>query len=338
MIKEIMAAYAKSLEKVWKHDRTKSVGASEIGQCARKINWLKNEVIADEDNSDQYGGMLRGTMMETYFWVPAMQKRFGKNLLFAGSKQKTLFNKELSATPDGLVINQSLDALKDLGVKDLMGDCFAVECKTIDPRVNITEEKSEHFHQVQVQLGLIREKTKYKPMYGVISYIDASFWHEVAEYPVKFEPEIYEQAKKRAAHVLSNVKHPAEGWIGGGKECEYCAFTKKCGIVRKSVPESEAAADPQFVAEITDLCTEYRAAKDTVDAAESMVRATAEKIKERLRDKGVRKIKGIVSWSPQKGRTSYDMVALREAATKKGIDVEEFSTVGEATDRLTVSI
>ena len=338
MIKEILKAYALSLEKIWKHDRTKSVGASEIGQCARKINWLKTGVEPEEDQSAEYGARLRGTIMENEFWVPAMQKRFGKSLLFAGSKQKTLFAGKLSATPDGLVVNQTLDVLKEYGVKDLHGDCFTLECKTIDPRVNITEEKSEHFHQMQAQLGLIREKTKYKPMYGVISYIDASFWHEVSEYVVKFDPEIYEQAKKRAAHTLSNVKHPAEGWIAGGKECEHCAFTKKCGIIRKSVPETEAAADPQLVAEITDLCTEYRAAKDAQDAAESMVRAKAEQIKERLKEKGVRKIKGVVSWSPQKGRTSYDMVALREAATKKGIDVEEFSTVSEATDRLTVSI
>jgi hypothetical protein len=276
--------------------------------------------------------------MENYFWVPAMEKRFGKNLLMAGKNQKTLISGALSATPDGLVTGQKLDALKHLGIKDLLSDCFVIECKTIDPRVSLTEEKSQHSHQVQVQLGLIREKTKWKPEYAVISYMDASFWHEVDEFVVRFDPKIYEHAKQRAASILSDVKHPAEGWIGGGKECEYCAFTKRCGIIRKSVPETEAAADPQFVAEMVDLCTEYRNAKDRVDAAESEVRAAAEKVKDRLREKKVRKIKGVVSWSAMRGRVTYDMPSLLDAATKKGIDVEEFSTIGEASDRLQVLI
>jgi len=108
--------------------------------------------------------------------------------------------------------------------------------------------------------------------------------------------------------------------------------------MRKSLPETEAAADPQFVAEIIDLCTEYRAAKDRVDMAESEVRAAAEKIKERLRDKGIKKIKGVVSWSSVKGRTSYDMNALRIEAEKKGIDLDAFSSTGEASDRLQVLV
>lgn len=334
MIKETLAEYAKTLSKIWEHDRTKTVGASEIGQCARKINWLKTERKPDEDNSDEYGGMLRGTMMETYFWVPAMRKRYGKDLLMAGDEQKTLISGKLSATPDGLVVNQPLDALKEFGIKDLKGDCFVVECKTIDPRVNLTEEKSEHAHQVQVQLGLIREKTKYKPTYAVISYMDASFWHEVAEYVVEYDPEIYENAKARATSILADVKHPAEGWILGGKECEYCTFTRQCGIIRKSMPEKEAAADPQFVAEIIDLCTDYSVAKDEAKQAESRVRAAAEKIKERLRDKSVRKIKGVVSWSPVKGRTTYDVEEMR----KNGIDVDAYATTGEASERLQVLI
>jgi len=49
-------------------------------------------------------------------------------------------------------------------------------------------------------------------------------------------------------------------------------------------------------------------------------------------------IPGVVSWSTQKGRVSYDYTKLREEAAKAGIDVESFSTVGEPTDRLNVYI
>jgi hypothetical protein len=37
-------AYAATLNKTFEHDRTQSVGASEIGQCARKVFWTKNEL------------------------------------------------------------------------------------------------------------------------------------------------------------------------------------------------------------------------------------------------------------------------------------------------------
>ena len=110
--------------------------------------------------------------------------------------------------------------------------------------------------------------------------------------------------------------------------------TRRCGIIRKSIPDGEHPVDPQFTAEIIDLCTDYSNAAEEAKEAESRKRAAAERIKERLRDKGISKIKGIVSWTPVKGRTTYDIDAMKE----KGIDVEEFAKTGEASDRLTISI
>lgn len=338
MLKQALNEYAMSLEKVWGHDRTKTIGASEIGLCARRMHWTKTNRKPDEDQSANYGALLRGNVMESYFWVPAMQKKYGKNLKLCGKQQKTLQDKYLSATPDGLVINQPLNALASLGVKDLRSDCFVIECKSIDPRVNITEEKAEHQYQTQIQMGLIRRRTKWKPEYAVISYMDASFWHEITEFVIRFDQKVFDDAYHRAERTLTQKSHPPEGWIAGGKECEYCPFTKSCGIIRRSVPESEAAAEPQFVAEMTDLCREYRTYTDQQKEIEVKAREVQHKIKERLKEKGIRKIPKLVTWSPQKGRTSYDMVAIRDAAAAKGIDVETFSTVGDATDRLQVLI
>jgi hypothetical protein len=42
MIQEILNSHAASLTKVWAHDRSTTVGASEIGQCARKTFWIKH--------------------------------------------------------------------------------------------------------------------------------------------------------------------------------------------------------------------------------------------------------------------------------------------------------
>jgi len=45
-----------------------------------------------------------------------------------------------------------------------------------------------------------------------------------------------------------------------------------------------------------------------------------------------------VVWSPIKGRPSYDMPAIRKAAAQVGIDLAQFETTGDPSDRLTITI
>jgi hypothetical protein len=341
IVKRTLDSYAKSQKKVWKHDRQKTVGGSEIGQCARKVYYIKSDNKEGEDLTKNYGAAMRGDAVENVFWQPAMKKRFRKKFLFSGKDQTTLVKGNLSATPDGLLVGMPRDFLKDFGIPDMGSTELATECKSIDPRVNISKEKDEHSYQVQVQLGLIRELTEYKPEYALISYVDASFWHEIIEFPVKFDPAIYAAAHGRATQILTATDASEllpEGWIAGGKECDYCPFTKLCNVERKTVPEADNCTDPQFVSEIEDMCREYKQKTQEVDEGEADARKLQEEIKTRLRERGVRRIPGVVSWTSQKGRTSYDNVKLREAAIAAGIDVEQFSTVGEPTDRLTVTV
>jgi CRISPR/Cas system-associated exonuclease Cas4 (RecB family) len=340
IIKEALDAYAKTLEREFKHDRTKTVGASEIGGCARRTYWAKKE-HPGEDQSARYGAHLRGSMMEERFWYPAMRAKYGKRLRWSGPYQKTIVDEFLSATPDGLVVDFQPTEFKALGVP-YAGDSVVVESKTLDPRVSIYEEKAEHSYQVNVQLGLVRKFTKYKPEYAVISYIDASFWHEVDEYVVRFDPKLFEVAQQRAKSILKAV-HPAdlapEGWIGGGKECEYCPYIKACDKLRRNVPEGEDdGKDLQFSAEMADLAREYLRLKKEEKEIASSVRETQERIKARLREKGVRRIPGVLSWSTIKGRESWDMKGIREEAEKKGLDLEPFCTVGDPTDRLDIRL
>lgn len=344
MIKEALDAYAKSkaLEKTFLLDRTRTIGASEIGQCARRMYWIKTEGQMDPDYKNGWGARVRGTVMEDKFWYPAMQKKFGKNLLLAGPKQTTVHDKFLSATLDAIVINQPRDVLAHMGVPDIgEGKCFTLECKTIDPRVNLTQEKQEHMLQTQVGLGLVRELTKYKPMVSLISYIDASFWDDVDEYPVVFDPDLFAKMHGRAV-IIKTASGPGElkpeGWIAGGKECEHCPFTKPCGIERRSLPEAELAADPQFVAEMQDLCKDHEEIASEIKDLTVELNEKKEEIKSRLREKSVRKLPGVVSWSPVKGRTSVDMVAFKAAAEAAGVDIANFETTGEPSDMLRVTL
>lgn len=339
MIKELLDEYVGATKKIFT-GRQATVGASEIGLCARKTAWMKaspqGAAHRDGGHVESWGAHVRGTMMEQHFWHPAVKRKFGKRLQLS---QQTIRDEVLSATPDGLVTGLPRDFLRDLGVKDLGADgSLLVECKTIDPRVNLAKEKDENAFQVQVQLGLVRKKTRHKPEHALISYIDASFWNEVLEFPVKFDPRIFQVAEERARKILSTPPKDLapEGWIAGGKECEYCPFTKQCGVIRRSVPAGEAAADPQFAAEVADACREILALEAEAAELAARVRAKEQELKDRLREKGVRKVPKVVVWSSVKGRTSYDNKGIREAAAARGVDVESYSTAGEPTDRLQI--
>jgi hypothetical protein len=335
-IREILTAYAGTQQRSFDHDRSQTVGASEVGQCSRKIYWLKNEddpihsALRDEGYVDSWGARLRGQVIEDHYWLLAMRARFGDALKFAGAEQRTFSSGFLSATPDGLVVAD--------------GDCFLIECKTIDPRTKLSGPKPEHAFQVQVQLGLVRETTDYQPTYAIVSYIDTSFWNEVAEFTIAFDPAIYETAKKRATTIVTALAFDElkpEGWIAGGKECEWCPFTKACGRERTRVPDQTSDPDPQFVAEIADLARAIKDQEREVDAQDAKLRELQTDIRERLRAKGMRSIVGhgvSVLWSAVKGRQSFDNKRIREAAADAGIDISRFETTGDPTDRLVITL
>ena len=345
IVAQALDAYA-TIKKPFFSDRSSTVGASEVGQCARKIFWMKNaedqKLCAERDEGfvDTWGARWRGTVFENALWVPAMRKRFGKRLKYAGKSQQTFVHNYLSATPDGIVIN-----LKQ-AEKDAIGtnaDCALFECKTIDPRATLNEANAENVYQTHVQMGIVRATTDLRPTHAVISYTDASFWSDVKEFVVEFDQDIYNAAQYRASLVMTstdvNDTQP-EGWIAGGAECRYCPFTKACGIERRNLPfaDDNAPVDPQFAAEITSLAIELKQAQAEGECAEARVRSMQNEIKGRLREKGLRKIPGVVSWSAVKGRSGYDAKAIREAAIANGVDIEQFATQGEPTDRLVIQL
>jgi len=344
MLTDILNEYVTGDKKVWAHDRMRTVGASEIGQCARRTYYFKRAEVQDKGHVDRWGASQRGNLIEQHLVVPALRKRFGKRLLWAGEDQRTLQEGHLSATPDGLLTGVKADALRHLGVKNLGADCVLMEIKSIDPRANLGKEKNVHKLQAQAQLGLVRLKTEYKPNYVLLMYVDASFHDEVKEFVVEFNPKVFASLQQRATEILT-AKGAAdllpEGWISGGSECETCPFKDPCGIERHALPSEKfkpKPISPQRVAEITDLCKEAQAFAFGRDKLDEKYREQQEKIKERLRDWDIRKVPGVVTLSGVKGRVSYNTEGLKEAATAAGIDVEQFMRLGEPTTRLTISL
>jgi hypothetical protein len=325
--------------------RAFTLGASDIGQCGRKAFFAKHNGERDPGYVETWGAALRGQIIEQAYWVPALRARFGADLKFVGDRQRQFKRGFISATPDALLTNAPRDILASLGVPDISSDCMLLECKSVDPRVKLDAPKPEHRYQAIVQLGVVRETTEFQPCFCVLVYINASFWDDITEFVVAFDPDIYANAKARAVKVLTAntaAELPPEGWIAGGKECERCPFIKTCGIERRTLPgDNGAPTDAQFVAEMRDLALAYKARQAEVDAAEARLRASQHDIKERLRTKQLRRVAGddfSVTWTAVKGRQGYDVKALSTAAAAAGVGVKEFETEAIPGDRLDVRV
>jgi CRISPR/Cas system-associated exonuclease Cas4 (RecB family) len=337
-------AQIKNFFKTRRHTQAHYVGASEIGLCLRRIKFAK--LIPGGGGTDSWGASQRGKTFEDHFWVPAMRKRYGKNLLYSGKSQKSLVYGQLRATPDGLLVRQPRDALKDLHVDDIGPSCeIVLDCKTIDPRINLSTPKVEHEFQSQIQMALLRLTTKHRPDYAVISYVNASFYDDVVEFAIKYDASVYETAKKRAADIKKAKVAgdlPPEGWIAGGKECEYCPFVITCQAIRGDVPKISKASniDRGLLDTIVKLAREEKSWAAKASEIEAEQHKMQHAIKELLKAHGLNKVEHdgvMVIWSPVKGRISFDMPALRAAAAKLGLNVQNFETVGDPTDRLTIT-
>ena len=105
IVTEAVKQYVESQKKEWKHDRRQSVGASEIGQCSRKIWCIKYEdmetgVPRDPDKVlDSWGARERGNLIEKHLLVPAMRAKYNHLAMYMGEEQRTFHDGYLSATP-----------------------------------------------------------------------------------------------------------------------------------------------------------------------------------------------------------------------------------------------
>lgn len=231
-------------------DRGRTLGASRASMCARANFYATHYTPTDAGWIDQWGWAERGNAIEK-FWCASMRGWFGANFLYGGDEQRTFVFEHLSATPDGLLVNQNRDLLEGHGVPDIGEDrCILVECKSYDPRAHLNEPKIEHVAQVQIQLGVLRGVTRHQPEFGLISYVNASRFDHVREFAVKFDERLFEHLRRRAEKILtakSASEVEPEGRVRGGMaECQFCAWAGPC---RKT----------EFVTNVTNDPTAHRA-------------------------------------------------------------------------------
>ena len=320
-------AYARTLEKTWAHDRSASIGASEIGQCARRVWYLKNDTPQDEGYVDAWGPKVRGNIYEDVLFSPAMaQLTNGATAHWYGAFQRTFASGFLSATPDCLITTDD-------------GECFLIECKSIDPRVDLRKEKDEHAYQVQIQMGLVREFTNHAPDHAILAYLDASFPDQITEFRVDFDQKIYDGARLRAMHIMSAgdaIEVRPEGMIAGGKECGYCPWSSRCrGDAAAAHPKDKGGLSEEDGAAMGELIDEYDRLKAEADETTASLGLTKQEIKELLRGSNTRWAEAggrKINWQSRKGKVSVDTKAMEA----DGVDLEPYRREGDPFDVLTI--
>ena len=349
-----------SNQKTWKQDRRLTVGASECFGCIRKTWFTKRGedfgYPNDPDYEDNWGAMERGNMIENHFIVPAVESgldRRGLKLIMAGDGQDTILDGIHSATLDGLIIDPTGAALPrdflayygedDIGVQDSL----VLEMKSFDPRLTLDHEKAVHRGQVQMQMGMIRDTTEYKPEYAVLIYINASWLSDIRVFVIPFEESVYRIGRERNDKVFG-LDEPGmfapEGKLDN--MCQYCNFQNSCQIVTEGrVPSPSKALtkkqiseqDKEFVDSLTPLVLQRNTVNSAMKTYKTELESLNEEIRQSLIAEGKSRAVGDnwkVTYTAQAGRRTLS----KDKMVEDGVDPEKYMQEGSPFEKLTVTV
>lgn len=336
--------------KVWEHDRSQTVGASEVAGCWRHSYFKKREpelAETPEEVDPEWGHTERGNLIENEFVVPTLKHMFGEDrCLFMGSNQKTFVDGRLSATPDGVVTDLPNNALELYGVADIATGVIATEVKSFGgehaaPRRKKLDDgqmrytaKTKHIAQNIVQMGILQRKTNYQPQYGVVLYVNPVNLKDIRPAAVQYDDNVYKHLKDRAEAVFDPQKSakdfPAEGLLTG--DCTYCDFCNACNKVEmERFPDKvikTETLDTEKQEKLYNLTAKVQAYRDEMKRIETEKKKAETELKDTMFAIGTTRAAGegwSASVSQNAGRKSLDKAKLVE---ELGIDLEDFQTEG----------
>ena len=323
MIKDLVLKGSQTLDDTegFSLDRSQYLNASSATACIRK-QWYERNL--DFQPEQDWGYARRGKQGELY--IVDCLIAAGAKVSHVGDEQVSIASEahRISATPDGYLHD-------DDGVVGL-------EFKTIDPRTNRGKlPKPAHITQLQIAMEIARLQGGDWPApdYGVLLYMDASNFNDIAEFTVPRDPSILDQFAGRAKRMLTAngpAKLDREGKRTG--ECKAyggCAFAEVCGVAGAATEEKSMSSSAAEVA-----VRSYVMAKADEDDAKARKDAAAESIKQALQSAGVRQMQvgnHTAKLDTVAGRTTVDW----KAAEKAGVDLDAFKKTGKPSERLTVN-
>lgn len=230
-------------------DRADTVGASEIGGCARQV-WFRKRGQAPE-REEGWGYAERGHVVEA--WALSRLGDAVQNV------QRRIVRGFLSCTVDLTYKGEPVDL------------------KSFDPRkTRIPEPK--HVIQSQVQSAL------WGAPRGHLLHINASDYSDIREITV---PAIdITPLEIRARAIMTGPMPAPEGRIAGGDECQYCLFQTAC---LGAPIENKGHLRDEDRAAIEAARARAKAATEAAAAQEALANQAREEIRDILRKADVRR-------------------------------------------------
>lgn len=328
--------------KTWSgHDRSLTVGASEVGRCLRQTWYNKSKVPYDDSYMQTHGAMERGNAIED--WVVVRLQDALKHdpawadweLRYAGADQITLVDAPQSATSDGVFVHKRNEFLP-----------IYLEIKSQDPRLYeiTTAAKTEHKCQSIQGMGLVRRKLKLMVTHAILIYVNASFVDQYRYWVIPYTEAGDKALRDRASKALDKKSFtvdkppPAEGMTEGGKECEYCPFRERC-ILRESgrLPTGIKKVAPMVSAKLKQLAVaraEFRIREHEAEASKKAIEQEIVSILEKHDTKRVQDEWGSVSIN----KASSPPVPLWDDIEKATGDASKFRRPGTPYIRVNVSL
>jgi CRISPR/Cas system-associated exonuclease Cas4 (RecB family) len=363
-LKAAAKAYLEGAKKPFSHNRQLTIGASEIGACARRV-WYEKKLGKsgyDPGFKESLGAAQRGDILEDHFTTEvvkhAVKAQLGGNaeLIWSGREgQKTLISPTwfMSATPDGMIINAPLNALEHEGISTILSHELVVEMKSFDPRI-LSESlpKQQHVDQLIMQMGLIRKEGTYAPAFGIIVYVNASFLDDVRVFPVAYNHDTFTNQIRRALYIM-NAKEAdqvrPEGKVAGEKECQHCPFAQRCiGYAKRvgkrtadieAVPKEDAKVIKHYVEAINDFTDRAKHLEQTAEEYKAGLKEALSAHKLRALDGHLKDGTAFeIRWSTTTPRGTWKSDKLEEFLKAHGQDPEDFRNVGKIGERLSIKL
>jgi len=315
------------------HDRTSTVGASEIFNCVKQVSYNKHKVEEDPDFKQGWGFLERGNTMEE--WTVSLVRDALKvsgldghrgHLTGAGEFQATLQWQYLSATPDGYIFYYDADNNK---VEVIF------EIKSIDPRYQGSLPKPAHEMQTQVQMGLANHQLDKSIDEAWIIYVNASDYSKMSLHKVKRDRDVFTHALNRARDVFEKDPEdlPTEGKLSD--DCKWCPYTKRCGQhISDSMPTKTGLSEDQKKT-ITPLIKNKLEIDKEIKTKKREQGELIEEIKTYMRREGIKSGSSddyLITYHEVSGRRTLD----KELLSERGIDISDCYSTGKPTDQLKI--
>jgi len=219
-------------------DRTKYIGASEIGSCLRRV--VLSKLIPESFDLASMGRMIAGKAMENEV-VQLVRIALDGRLRNTGRVQLDLCHPSLPfhAHPDGRIIG-AFDGLEGDGV---------LEVKTASAatfkRYQSEGLPQNYIDQVQAQMGLSPGLT-----WALVVLVSRENLAEMATYIIRFDQVHYARLEARAAKAAEILIYNIQNELPGEPErgfCHSCPYAGNCAVFQGLRKAGESGEVPEVV-------------------------------------------------------------------------------------------